>query len=361
MSYEFCNRKEFQVGVERLEVRNYLGLDKISMEFTPLHALIGSSDVGKSRILRAVGTAAQVATGTLRPVVNRDFKSFWEPFNAAIDVNAPDFEITIHSNGTSYALKKRGRLFLEKYLMGCDVCWLERDLSVVGYGTEDVLGLPAMRGWVRPKLLDLELVGLRSSCDNRLGFSSNHWFENEAGFGLSLMYHKLFFLEDQESLKIQKDIQEWFPNFRRFYFDSIMKASMNVEFVGGVLHIDSIGSGLLYYMAYAVLPYVRDLPSILLIESPEKGLHPHLIPRVMQILRELSDRCQVIITTHSPLVVNEFRQEEVTLIVEGDSGLKAVPMPETINFEERSKIYHLGELWLSYMEGGSENYLVSWP
>ena len=41
-----------------------------------------------------------------------------------------------------------------------------------------------------------------------------------------------------------------------------------------------------------------------------------------------------------------------------ESGTRLTPMRQTRNFEERSKIYALGELWLSYANGMDEEPLV---
>jgi hypothetical protein len=63
----------------------------------------------------------------------------------------------------------------------------------------------------------------------------------------------------------------------------------------------------------------------------------------------------VIIATHSPLVVNELRPDEVTVVTRSrETGTKATLIKDTPSFEERSKVYALGELWLSYANGEDE-------
>src|SRR5207253_2222170 len=62
-----------------------------------------------------------------------------------------------------------------------------------------------------------------------------------------------------------------------------------------------MSEGLLYYLAFAILPYLEPTP-ILLIEEPENGLHPARIVEVMRILRAISEKTQILIATHSPLV-----------------------------------------------------------
>jgi hypothetical protein len=80
----------------------------------------------------------------------------------------------------------------------------------------------------------------------------------------------------------------------------------------------------------------------------------------MSVLRDVSKRTQVIVATHSPLVVNELKPNEVTIVTRtAERGTICTPLVDTKNFLERSKVYALGELWLSYADGELERELVS--
>ena len=115
-----------------------------------------------------------------------------------------------------------------------------------------------------------------------------------------------------------------------------------------------MSEGMLYYLAFAVLPYLDPTP-LLLIEEPENGLHPTRIAEVLRILRAISEKTQVILATHSPLVINEMQPEEVTVVTRSrEHGTKATLMKDTANFAVRWKAYALGELWLSYANGEDE-------
>ena len=121
---------------------------------------------------------------------------------------------------------------------------------------------------------------------------------------------------------------------------------------------DQMSEGMLYWLAFKAVQY-GSKPSILLIEEPENGLHPARIREIMSLLREISAETQVLVATHSPLVVNEMKPEEVTIITRNArDGTRAKPMTETKNFEQRRQVYALGELWLSYADGVLESELV---
>lgn len=55
--------------------------------------------------------------------------------------------------------------------------------------------------------------------------------------------------------------------------------------------------------------------SIVLLEEPELGLHPHQLYKLMEFIREMSDKQQFIITTHSPIVLNMLQKDELDSII----------------------------------------------
>ncbi len=59
------------------------------------------------------------------------------------------------------------------------------------------------------------------------------------------------------------------------------------------------------------------------------------------------------------LVINELRAEEVTIVTRtAERGTICTPMTATKHFATRSKVYALGERWLSYADGDVERELV---
>ena len=80
----------------------------------------------------------------------------------------------------------------------------------------------------------------------------------------------------------------------------------------------------------------------------------------MKVLREVSRRTQIIVATHSPLVLNELQPDEVTILTrDPKAGTRATRMDRTKHFQQRQQVYALGELWLSFADGLEEAALVS--
>ncbi|MBN1554250.1 MAG: ATP-binding protein [Phycisphaerae bacterium] len=78
-----------------------------------------------------------------------------------------------------------------------------------------------------------------------------------------------------------------------------------------VFNSQQMSDGVLRLLAITTFLYLDRIPSLITLEEPENGVHPQLVRKVVQILRELTQRkspnkCQVFFTTHSPYVLDEF-------------------------------------------------------
>lgn len=79
----------------------------------------------------------------------------------------------------------------------------------------------------------------------------------------------------------------------------------------------------------------------------------------MAILWAISKESQVVVATHSPLVVNELQGPEVSVVTrDAEQGTRATRLADTPNYADRSEIYLNGELWVAYADGVAEGALV---
>ena len=85
----------------------------------------------------------------------------------------------------------------------------------------------------------------------------------------------------------------------------------------------------------------------LLIEEPETGLHPRQLKVVAGAIRSIAEdqQAQVILTTHSPLLLNHFAAEEVLLVTRDRSGVRVHRMSDAHGLDDLASEMALGELW----------------
>lgn len=101
----------------------------------------------------------------------------------------------------------------------------------------------------------------------------------------------------------------------------------------------------LYLLAILANP---SPPPLIAIDEPEMGLHPSMLPIVAEYARDASLRCQVILTTHSPELLDSFGDVPPTTTVvewhEGETKLRVISGDELHYW---LKQYKLGELFRS--------------
>jgi predicted ATPase len=116
--------------------------------------------------------------------------------------------------------------------------------------------------------------------------------------------------------------------------------------------------GLLLLTAFLALAY-SNTPEIIFIEEPENGLHFSRLKRVIDLLRKMSRGevgfrpHQIIITTHSPLLLNFARPEEVRIFRRSvDGGTEVQSMAKVPDIDKLLDEFGTGELWYSLGEEG---------
>ena len=67
--------------------------------------------------------------------------------------------------------------------------------------------------------------------------------------------------------------------------------------------------------------------TILLIEEPERNIHPELLANLIQLMNEISRKKQLIITTHNPELLKHVKLENIYFISRNKSGFSNITKP----------------------------------
>ena len=94
-----------------------------------------------------------------------------------------------------------------------------------------------------------------------------------------------------------------------------------------------------------------DPPSTIIIDEPELGLHPYAITLLGSLLRSASKRMQVIVSTQSVPLLNEFTVDDL-VIVEREQGASIFKRLDAQDLQLWLEEYSVGELWEKNILGG---------
>jgi predicted ATPase len=292
-------------GIERIKIENFGCIRQVEFSLCPLHALIGPNDSGKSTLLRAIRAS----------------------------------EPTFH--GAWFATEEE---FPSQY---------ENDEARIIRHIEEELG--------RKVLLRLDPDALRVATKLLPTTDEELWFLDEKGHGLAGLYDALLGRDRRAFIELEDRFIQLFPTVKALRLDNADQTSKALGLTlrdGTTVRASGMSEGMLYWLAFAIIEHLSPV-GVLLVEEPENGLHPSRIREVMQVLRKVSEQAQIVLATHSPLVINELQPEEVTIVTRTpERGTICTPMTQTKNFKQRSEVYALGELWLSYADGELEKELV---
>jgi predicted ATPase len=80
-----------------------------------------------------------------------------------------------------------------------------------------------------------------------------------------------------------------------------------------------VSDGTLRLLALTLLAYAQDVSGVYLVEEPENGIHPRAVETVVQSLSSVYG-AQVLLATHSPVIVSQVRAEDVLCFARDAEG-----------------------------------------
>ncbi|MGA2262679.1 MAG: AAA family ATPase [Acidobacteriota bacterium] len=376
--------------IKRFRIQNYKALRDVTLELTPLHILIGPNDSGKTSILEAIAALCRSVdhhlvkafTGSWTGVElvwngNRDLAI---SFAAQVeDNNAESFEYRLScrfpARGRAPVVQEEGiEAIQEAPALNFQNPGYGRSM-VMGIATEGSSAPDDHTSWAR-RIHD-SFAGIHYYCWSPrflalpVAPDSRRRFRMESsGFGLALCLDDILGYDRDRFSSLERRFKEIFPQIKsiklmpeaafRSPVDAPEQIPMleNAEGKGIYFQFSGVdqpipasqaSDGTLLVLAYLTILYLPEPPRVVLVEEPENGIHPKRLQDVLKVLRELvqeQTRTQVILTTHSPYVLDLFKPEEVTLCQRTQDGSVTLRrLSESATVREQLDVFTLGEIW----------------
>ena len=115
-----------------------------------------------------------------------------------------------------------------------------------------------------------------------------------------------------------------------------------------------LSDGTLRYLCLLAILLHPEPPPLIAIEEPELGLHPDVVAKVAELLVDASQRTQVVVTTHSRMLVDALSDHPSSVVVcEKENGESRFARLDGTRLKAWLDKYSLGELWSSGELGGN--------
>lgn len=167
----------------------------------------------------------------------------------------------------------------------------------------------------------------------------------ENGGNLNSVLYTLYLKENRIPDRIATLISYLFPNINiGFSITEDQRVYLKVQENGLELPPVCIADGL--YKLLAILTALELNPSLLIIDEVENSLHPETLEKLLDELK--SSETTVIITTHSPVVVDMIEPEDLVIVekIAGETKFRRIENPEEIKKKLREAGITFSEGWL---------------
>jgi predicted ATPase len=115
-----------------------------------------------------------------------------------------------------------------------------------------------------------------------------------------------------------------------------------------------LSDGTLRYLSLLSILCHPTPPPIVCIEEPELGLHPDILPTIAELLKDASQRTQLIVTTHSDALVSALSDiPEAIVVCEPSAEGTQLRRLDRESLAEWLERYSLGEIWRMGEIGGT--------
>ncbi len=152
----------------------------------------------------------------------------------------------------------------------------------------------------------------------------------EEGNNLSIILKNI--TEDKEKRRklfnLVKDLLPFISSLgvEKFADKSLLFKLQEIYFKKQYLPASLISDGTINITALIVALYFEKKP-LTVIEEPERNIHPYLISKVVDMMKDASQKKQIIVTTHNPEIVKYADLDNILLISRDKEGFSTVSRP----------------------------------
>ncbi len=358
--------------LERMQIQGFKSIKSLDLSLRPLNILIGANGSGKSNFVSVFRLLNQIVNEELQLYIARAgganqllhfgrkstseiVLKLWFGQNGYSCTMVPtsDDSLVFQEEKVYFHDKTR---FAQPYSETIGVAHKESNLSQMGRGRGvSSFVLNALQSW---RVYHFHDTSDAAKVKQLGDLDDNSYFRPDAS-NLAAYLYLLRETEDAHYRNIVDTIAMAAPFFKDFVLrqSPLNPGKIRLEWQekGSDTFFDahSLSDGTLRFISLATLFLQpnRRLPSTILLDEPELGLHPYAIALLADLMRKVSKSTQVIVATQSVTLVNQFEPEDIIVVnLENDQSVfRHLPAEEINSWVDE---YGLGDLWEKNILGG---------
>ena len=355
--------------LSRMTVQGYKSLKKCDISFGSINVLIGSNGAGKSNFISVFSLLQNILAKNLQLSVAQS------GINAILykgrkETERISFEVYFGQNSYGFVLVPTddNRLIFQKEFFGYHGLY-ENESNVARGNSESmwetgvnnnidqyVVPILQKQNW---RVYHFHDTGRSSKIKQEHNISNNKMFMCDAS-NLAAFLFRLNRNHKKNYDDIVRTIQLIAPYFSDFVLDPQEENEEQIVLkwqqkgCDDIFNASQLSDGTLRFICLATLllqPHSLQ-PATIIIDEPELGLHPYAITIFSEMVKQLSADKQVIISTQSVELLNEFDVGDVIVVDRSENGSTFKRLDENELRAWLVEDYALGDLWKKNVLGG---------
>jgi predicted ATPase len=354
--------------LKELKIFGFKSIREMKLELKPLNVLIGANGAGKSNFIDLLRLLKSLQNNRLQFYIGKaGGASSLLHYGASVTTQmGAHFGFNIDNTTIGYEVRFADApidtlIFAEESLESMQHFGMGHKESLF-FNSQDVAHA-ALAQKMRHEISQYglfqfhdtsETAQMRGNCE----LHHNRYLMND-GRNLAAILYKLQQTQRPYYERIVDTIQQIAPFFEDFILEPL---ALNPNYIQ--LHWRSrnstyefgphqLSDGTLRAMALItlLLQPESDLPTLLVLDEPELGLHPYAITVITSLIRSASVHSQIILATQSSPLLDHFDPTDV-VVVEQQQGISSFKRLESKTLTEWLEEYSLSELWEKNVIGG---------
>lgn len=356
--------------LSRVEIEGFKSIRKAVVPLGPLNIMIGPNGAGKSNFIALFEMLNEMVEGRFEAFVGkRGQADAFLHFGRKV---TPEIKIELRSGPNAYRVAwvptVRDQLMFREEVVELGPSFPAATERSLGSGHRETRLIEVLN-WKPRKVGDQILRSAKSwkvyhfndtsesaSIRTAGGINDNEYLRSD---GSNLAAFLLFLRETARPHydRIRDVVRLVAPFFDDFHLRPMPKDPHKIQLEWRQPGSDypflafQLSDGSLRFICLATLLLQPDLPSTIILDEPELGLHPYAITVLADLLRGAAAEKQVIVSTQSVTLVNQFEPEDI-IVVECIDGASVFRHLDRAAVKRWLGDYGLGDLWEKNVLGG---------
>ncbi len=387
-------REQYRIG--KIRIDGFRKLYHFEMEMRDFMVMVGANGVGKSTVLDVFSMLAAIAAGRMNEkltefggVTGTLTRDKCASISFCLDMAAPnynplEYSITICPMGNGYAIssetlsqtrddKADKDPFLHIESRNNDIRYFESDSERQGRLTRPTWDHNPLES----SLSQVPKMFRQPESLRKILSTAAHYHVLDVGERAPIKLPQsmkpatmpgnngedlvpyLYSMRENDPTRFQAlldTLHAAFPDFDGLGFPPIASGMLTLAWKSKTFakpfYAHELSEGTLRFLWLASLLQCPALPMLTMIDEPEVSLHPELISLLVDLMREASDRTQLLIATHSDSLVRFLRPGEILAMDVDDQGCTAARWAETMDIEAWLDEYSMDDIWRMGRIGG---------